>query len=863
MSEGQEYKVMSHVDEGIVQKFRRIAADIAGLDRSNQDGIVRVGAVLEQAISDIPGDMPRQIELLTLGLEGLQVLYEGSHTDPDALFAAIAQGISSVLNYLSNEAGPEEEAEVNKALNVLMTQLGRQVEEESSESSEELSLDDVAAILIQLELSDSEGAARVGNALKAIITNGSCNASAGDRLSQAVSLLDAVIDGKDADPAETLEKVGTLIESAMALLEYPETEVSLQPNSTPEPVPAISMTAASPVSVTQAEMLPPDSDPDLLGEFITECREYITGAEAALLTIETDPEDSEAVNTVFRAFHTIKGTSAFLGLDRISELAHKAESLLSRVRDHEISCTGGYADLSLRSIDMLKDLLQEVQDALGGEPMSIPDEYERLIELLTNPEANGVSSESGAVSIPRLGDILVAEGAAERKDVELAAADQGNSPIGEAVVRSDGASVTEVAKALRTQQKIASSESAVDSSVRVRTERLDRLIDTVGELVIAQSMVSQDGIVVLEGHHDLSKKVTHMGKIVRELQYLSMSMRMVPLKATFQKMARLVRDVARKSGKVVEFITEGDDTEIDRNMVDIINDPLVHMVRNAVDHGVESPDVRAAAGKPESGTVRLMAYHSGGNVVVEMRDDGKGLDRSKIVEKAISKGLIESDKGMSDSEVFNLIFEPGFSTAEKVTDISGRGVGLDVVKKNVELIRGRIEITSELGKGCTFIMRLPLTLAVTDGMLVRVGEERFIIPTINIHKSFRPDADALTTVTGRGEMVMLRGELMPIFRLHRLFNTKNAVEDLTRGILVILDDGDRRCALLVDELLGQQHVVAKTLGEGVGNIPGISGGAILGDGRVGLILDPAEITAIARQSPASSGVNETVCSKVA
>ncbi|MEN6370458.1 MAG: chemotaxis protein CheA [Armatimonadota bacterium] len=865
---------MSIVDEGIVQKFRRIAADIAGLDRSNQEGIVRVGAVMEQAISEIPEDMSRLRELLTLGLEGLQVLYEGSHTDPDALFAAIAQGVTSVLNYLANEAGPEEDSAVNTALSVMLTQLGRQADDVSQEipkPSTDLSLDDVAASLIQLDPSDSDGASAVADALKVIIADGSYNDSVKEKLSEAVYLLDAIAEGGDTDPAEALENTGSLIESAMSLIEDPALVVSAQSSSQPspksEPVPApkptseVSTAAAPSVSAAQAEMLPPDSDPDLIGEFITECREYITGAEAALLTIETDPEDSEAVNTVFRAFHTIKGTSAFLGLDRISELAHKAESLLSRVRDHEISCTGGYADLSLKSIDMLKDLLQGVQDALGGEPMPVPEEYDQLIEFLTNPEANGVSGESEATAVPRLGDILVAEGVTDRKDVECAAASQGARPIGEAVVRSESASVTEVAKALRTQQKIASSESSVESSVRVRTDRLDRLIDMVGELVIAQSMVAQDETVILEGHHELSKKVTHMGKIVRDLQYLSMSMRMVPLKATFQKMARLVRDVAKKSGKIVEFTTDGDDTEIDRNMVDIINDPLVHMVRNAVDHGVEAPDVRESIGKSRTGKVRLMAYHSGGNVVVEMQDDGKGLDRSKIVEKAVAKGLIDSDKGMSDGEVFNLIFEPGFSTADKVTDISGRGVGLDVVKKNVEVIRGRIEIVSELGNGCTFIMRLPLTLAVTDGMLVRVGEERFIVPTLNIHKSFQPDREALTTVTGRGEMVMLRGELMPIFRLHRLFHIKGAIEDPIKGLLMILDDGERRCALLVDELLGQQHVVAKSLGEGIGTIPGISGGAILGDGRVGLILDSSEITALARQT--TSGGNEAVCKKAA
>jgi two-component system chemotaxis sensor kinase CheA len=387
----------------------------------------------------------------------------------------------------------------------------------------------------------------------------------------------------------------------------------------------------------------------------------------------------------------------------------------------------------------------------------------------------------------------------------------------------------------------------------VRTDRLDRLIDMVGELVIAHSMVAQDDIVLDQAHHELQKKITHAGKIVRELQDLSMSMRMVPFKATFQKMARVLRDVAHKSGKEISFITEGEETEIDRNMVDVISDPLVHMVRNAADHGVEPPQIREQHGKPRGGTVRLAAYHTGGNVVVELQDDGGGLHRDKIVEKAKARGLIESDHGMSDAEVFNLIFEPGFSTAEQVTDISGRGVGMDVVRRSIESLHGRIDISSEVGKGTTFAVHLPLTLAITDGMLVRVGNERYIIPTIDIYMSFRPESEALATVIGRGELVMLRGELIPLLRPHRLFNIATAITDPTQGLLVVINDGDRHCALLVDELLGQQQVVVKALGKGIGHVPGISGAAILGDGRVGLILDAAGLASLARHTPTAGG----------
>jgi two-component system chemotaxis sensor kinase CheA len=276
------------------------------------------------------------------------------------------------------------------------------------------------------------------------------------------------------------------------------------------------------------------------------------------------------------------------------------------------------------------------------------------------------------------------------------------------------------------------------------------------------------------------------------------------------------------------------------------------MVRNALDHGVESPEERERAGKPRQGHVRLSAYQSGGSVIVELQDDGRGLVREKIARKAIEKGLIDSDKGLSDGDVFALIFAPGFSTADKLTDVSGRGVGMDVVKRNIESVRGRVDITSTPGEGTTFYVRLPLTLAVTDGMLVRVGGERYIVPTTNIHMSFRPEPSMLQSVGGRGEVVMLRGEVLPVVRLHRLFDVAGAEHDPTSALLMIVGDGrQRRSALLVDELVAQQQVVAKSLGDGVGAVPGIAGGAILGDGRVGLILDVAEIVALAQRGEAT------------
>jgi two-component system chemotaxis sensor kinase CheA len=409
------------------------------------------------------------------------------------------------------------------------------------------------------------------------------------------------------------------------------------------------------------------------------------------------------------------------------------------------------------------------------------------------------------------------------------------------MVKSKAASIKDVGQALRTQKHMQGAARAVDSSVRVSTQRLDRLIDMVGEMVIAHSMVAEDAVVANGNHHELVKKVTHTSKIVRELQSISMSMRMVPLKSTFNKMARLVRDLSRKAGKSITFITDGEDTEIDRNLVDRINDPLIHLVRNAADHGIEPPDIRVRTDKPENGTIRLSAYHSAGNVVVEIEDDGKGLEREVILAKAREQGLVSDGSTLSDRKVFNLIFEPGFSTAQSVTDVSGRGVGMDVVKKNIEALRGQIEIKSEPGIYSLFKLSLPLTLAIIDGMVIRMGREMYVIPTASIIQSVNPDQGDISTVINKGEMLSWQGKLIPVFRLTDLYQIEGSEQDALHALVMVVEDGDRQVGLLVDELIGRQQVVIKTLGEALEDIAGISGGAILPNGRVGLILDVGEL----------------------
>jgi two-component system chemotaxis sensor kinase CheA len=730
-----------------------------------------------------------------------------------------------------------------------------------SAATSSVRLNDLAARLLQLNGAETGELEPIREELLELARDTEVREEVRTLAAEALLKLDELLYGKraaDADAvlAEVNAILGNAIETEDAAEDETETVASVEPQT-----PASSPVEPKRVNEVKFEPeLPPDADLDLLRDFVTESLEQIEAAEASLLALEVDPDDMESVNTVFRAFHTIKGTSGFLGLVPIKEFAHGAESLLSRVREGEVRYSGGYADLSLRSVDVIKELIRSIDGALSGEELVKPAEYDELLAILCHPEDAGITDESESTdATPRLGDLLVSQGKLQREEVEQIVSGKASERIGEALVRSGKAKTADVAQSLRTQRKIAHpGESVGDASVRVRTDRLDRLIDMVGELVIAHSMVAQDETVADGKHQDLSRKASQVGKIVRELQDLSMSLRMVPLKPAFQKVNRLVRDLSQKAGKKVCLETQGDDTEIDRNMVDVIRDPLVHMVRNAIDHGIEAPEDRVAAGKLEEGHITLIASHSGGSVVVELRDDGKGLNKERIIDKAVRLGLIDSATGMSESEIHNLIFRPGFSTAEQVTEVSGRGVGMDVVRRNIEALRGRVDITSEFGRGCCFKMVLPLTMAITDGMLVQVGGERYIIPTVSIVKTFRPQSEQLSTIAGRGEMVMLRGELLPLYRLHRLLNIENSVEDPTRGLLVIISIGEAKYGLLVDELLGQQQVVAKSLPKGISKVKGVSGAAILGDGRVGLILDSSELGAIARQDILDVGTETTL-----
>jgi two-component system chemotaxis sensor kinase CheA len=374
------------------------------------------------------------------------------------------------------------------------------------------------------------------------------------------------------------------------------------------------------------------------------------------------------------------------------------------------------------------------------------------------------------------------------------------------------------------------------SAIRVSTAKLDFLVDMAGEMVIAQSLVRHDPELAGAKNPRFQRNMAQLTRITAELQKTAMSMRLVPIGPLFRKMARLVRDLSRQFGKSVNMETQGDEIELDRNIVEELGDPLMHMVRNALDHGIESPDEREQKGKNPVATLLLRARHHAGQVLIEIADDGRGLDREKIVKKAIQKGIVATGEGLSDNEAFNLIFQPGFTTAAQVTSVSGRGVGMDVVRRHVEKLRGRIEIRSTAGQGASFLVKVPLTLAIIEGLVLGVGKERYIAPLFAVRELLRPTADTIWTVQQRAEMALIRGELVPVLRLFRRFGVKPRSEDALESVLVVAEVEGQRFCLMVDELIGKQEVVIKSLGETFKNSCGVAGGAILGDGRVGLIL---------------------------
>ena len=547
------------------------------------------------------------------------------------------------------------------------------------------------------------------------------------------------------------------------------------------------------------------NDPELVQEFLVEARDHLVSVEAAILSLERAPDVVEPLHSVFRSFHTVKGLAGFLGASAIQELAHETENVLDLARSGQLAVSSELTDLILRSADELLRCLA----AADTKPLN---QLPRCnVELLASLAAFSRGEAGGTRAVVSNAAVLSNVAAAS---VQLPTAGEDQTSM----VKAPSGNV-----------------------IKVDALKLEYLVDMVGELVISESVVRHDPLIARSEDPVLSRNLAQLVRVVQEVQKTSMSMRMVAVTALFRKMNRLVRDLSRKSGKLVDLTTVGDEVELDRTIVEELADPMVHMIRNAVDHGLETPDERRKAGKDEQGTVRLSAMHDAGDIVIELSDDGRGMDPARILAKARKQGLVGDQDQLDEESILRLIFEPGFSTVEKVTDLSGRGVGMDVVKKQIQKLRGRVAIRSVLGKGTTFVLRLPLTLAIIDGLVVGVGSQRYILPMFAVREMFSPKPGTLVTLENRVEAALFREHLLPVIRLSRMFgmpeseNSDGGVSD--GGVLIVVEARDQLMCIAVDQLIGKQEVVIKSLGKTYRDVPAISGGAILGDGRVGLIID--------------------------
>ncbi len=651
---------------------------------------------------------------------------------------------------------------------------------------------------------------------------------------------------------------------------------------------------------------------DFYQTFFDEADELLADMEQHLLGLDPQEPDSEQLNAIFRAAHSIKGGAGTFGFTVLQETTHILENILDGARRGEMQLSTDIINLFLET----KDIMQEQLDAYKTAQEPNAESFNYICEALRQLalEAKGIAPQAAA-PVVALADVAAPAAPAssglrlqlinlKEKEPDLLLEELGNlgtltdvvkgtssleatidgvgkddivavlcfvideaqiqfpqdaapaavaaAPVAEAEAAApvqQTATVTDITPAVKRESKRAAApaKSSESSSIRVAVEKVDQLINLVGELVITQSMLAQrSGALDPVAHGDLLNSMGQLERNARDLQESVMSIRMMPMEYVFSRFPRLVRDLASKLGKEVELTLLGSSTELDKSLIERIIDPLTHLVRNSLDHGIETPEKRLAASKTAVGNLTLSAEHQGGNICIEVIDDGAGLNRERILAKALSSGLPVSDS-MSDEEVGMLIFAPGFSTAEQVTDVSGRGVGMDVVKRNIQEMGGHVEISSKQGKGTTIRILLPLTLAILDGMSVRVADEVFILPLNAVMESLQPTAEELKPLAGGERVLEVRGEYLPLVELWNVFDVQNAKTDATQGIVVILQSAGRRYALLVDQLIGQHQVVVKNLESNYRKVPGISAATILGDGSVALIVDVSALQSLNRE----------------
>jgi two-component system chemotaxis sensor kinase CheA len=597
-------------------------------------------------------------------------------------------------------------------------------------------------------------------------------------------------------------------------------------------------------------------DAALVQDFLVECEELLQGMDQDLVALESSPQEADLLNRIFRAMHTIKGTSSFLGFEPIVRLSHHAEDVLNSVRRGEIRVQRRTMDALLASRDQLGIMLQDVRR--GG-----------LQQYNLDPLLQELEETQKSGSPPTLGDLLVHDHVITPATLKALLAEQAASPaprkLGQMLVDKGLTSPVQIGDALVRQKEIASLTTS--PTLRVEARKLDELVNLIGELVLERNRLVQLGrdfssttdfsstsMAASDFNSVFGQSTSRLSFITEELQAVGLKTRMVPIEAVFRKFPRLVRDVARNLQKEVELVVRGQDTELDKTMVELISDPLVHLIRNALDHGLETPEVRVQSGKPRQGTIIIAARQEGDQIVVSMSDDGAGINPERIGRKAVEKGLITAERLrlLSQREILDFIFLPGFSTVEKASDLSGRGVGMDVVRFNLEKMNGAVEIDSRPGQGTTILLRLPLTLAILPVLLVRVADETYALPLRSVLETAAVHSQNIHCVEG-SEVLCVRGETLPLIRLEQVFEDKtlgnDSVDWQTLRVpehgwkAVILGISEKRVALLVDQLLGQESTIIKPLGAYLHHCPSLAGATISGDGRVRLVLDPAGLVA--------------------
>ncbi len=546
-----------------------------------------------------------------------------------------------------------------------------------------------------------------------------------------------------------------------------------------------------------------DEDIELYEIFLMEGREILDSIENDIIKLEEDKNNIDHLKSIFRGFHNIKGVAASYQFNNMGKLSHKLEDMLDLARNNKLDINNEFSSIILKGVDILRVILTEAEKGIKDKKILIKkiDDLD-IISRVESYIKNNILKKG------------------QPKKTETKPAKKGKEgDIDKMRSSSDTVSLHEAL------------------FVKVEISKMDQLNDLAGELVIIENMlVSNKEIRQLE-NKDIEETMVKLKRITKSLEDVSLKLRMIPIKETFSKLKRIVRDYTMQSGKKINLVIKGEETEIDRNVVEEIYEPLVHLLRNACDHGIEELEDRVQKRKAETGRIELKAFYKGRSIIIDIKDDGKGMDAKKILKKAVQKGIVKPGEKLAKSEIFKLIFQPGFSTADNVTSISGRGVGMDIVLKGINSMQGKIEVKTEIDKGTLIRIILPLTVGIIDGMVVRIGREKFIIPTEYIKRTFQLKPKDYHKVANKGEMIMFQENLLNLFRIDTIFNIEGGVRDQFAGIIITVEGMLRDYCILVDEVIGKQEIVIKALGHYLEKSDGIAGGAILGDGKVGLIID--------------------------